>query len=64
MIDRSTTVHSKGGEGCEIIATLTVVQNEILVTHEGTFLDKILIRELSNGLPISGRIRITADRIE
>jgi len=64
MAELSTQVFPKDGEGVEIYATLGIVNNTILVTDEGEYLDRIIIRNLANGLPVVGRVKITVERID
>jgi len=61
---RETIVHPKGGEGCEIYATLSAVNKTILVTDEGEHLDKLIIKHLGGAAPILGRVKIEVQRIE
>ncbi len=64
MPDRSTQVFNRGNGGCDIYTNLLVVNKTILVTQDGEPLDQIIIRNLADGLPIVGRVKITVERIE
>ena len=64
MASRATEIYPKDGEAVEIIATHAVVNQSLLVTYENELLDSIIIRHLSNGLPVAGRIKIVAERLD
>ena len=64
MCDLSTQIFPKDGQGVDIYTTLSIVNGTILVAQNGEPLDTSIIRNLADGLPIVGRVKITVERID